>query len=86
MRKKYLTPELFQSLSSKPPEKDYFTLSDTPPKAFRVAACKEIDSNRTDLGVHLFWKDANDKSIQKEVDVETVKQGDDWLINKVTPK
>jgi hypothetical protein len=81
-----LTPELYQTLSTTKLEKDYFTASDTPPKAFRVAACKEIDSNKTDLGVHLFWKDANDKSIQKEIEVEAVNQNNDWLVNKVTPK
>jgi hypothetical protein len=85
-REKYLTPELYQSLLTTKLEKDYFTSSDTPPKAFRVAACKEIDSNKADLGVHLFWKDENEKSIQKEIEVEAVKQDDNWLVNKVTPK
>ncbi|HTK27386.1 MAG TPA: hypothetical protein VL327_12560 [Pyrinomonadaceae bacterium] len=86
LRKRFLTPGLFQELSEKPPAKDYFTNSDTAPKAFRVAACKEVDENTTDLGVHLFWKPNDTTSIQKEVGVETVKQGDDWLINKVTQK
>lgn len=85
-RKKYLTPDLFRSLSEKPPQKDYFTDSDTAPKAFRVAGCKEIDANTTNLGVHLFWKPNDSTNIQKEVEVETVKQGDDWLINRVTAK
>ena len=85
-RKRYLTPELFQSLSEKPPEKDYFTNSDTAPKAFRVAACKEIDANTTSLGVHLFWKPNDATNVQKEVEVETIKQSDDWLINKVAAK
>jgi len=86
VRKKYLTPQLFQSLSEKLPQKDYFTDSDTAPKAFRVAGCREVDADTTDLGVHLFWKPDDETSIQKEVEVETEKQGDDWLINKVTPK
>lgn len=85
MREKYLTPELYQSLTANPPEKDYFTLSETPPKAFRVAACTRIDANKTDLGVHLFWKD-DIKTTQKEIEVEAVKQGENWLVNKVTPK
>ena len=86
LRKKYLTPGLFQSLSTKPSQNDYFTNSDTPPKAFRVAACKEVDANTTNLGVHLFWKPNDATNVQKEIEVETVKQGDDWLVNKVTPK
>jgi hypothetical protein len=85
-REKYLTPELYQTLSTTKLEKDYFTASDTPPKAFRVAACKEIDSKNADLGVHLFWKDENERSTQKEVEVEATKQGDNWLVNKVTPR
>lgn len=85
-RKKYLTPELFRSLSEKPPQKDYFTNSETAPKAFRVAACKEIDADTTNLGVHLFWKPNDATNVQKEIEVETIKQGNDWLINKVTAK
>jgi len=86
LRKKYLTTELFQSLSERPPQKDYFTNSDTAPKAFRVAACKEIDTDTTDLGVHLFWKPNDGTNVQKEVEVETKKEGDGWLINKITPE
>ncbi|HTK39080.1 MAG TPA: hypothetical protein VL325_11355 [Pyrinomonadaceae bacterium] len=85
-RKKYLTADLFRTLSEKLPPKDYFTDSDTAPKAFRVAACREVNADTTNLGVHLFWKPNDGTNIQKEVEVETVRQGDDWLINKVTPK
>jgi hypothetical protein len=87
LREKYVTPDLYQTLATTKQEKDYFTVSDTPPKAFRVAACKEAGSNKADLGVHLFWKTADEtKSIQKEIEVEAVKQGDNWLVNKVTAK
>jgi hypothetical protein len=85
MREKYLTPELYQALAGQKQEKDYFTVSDTSPKAFRVAACKAVDPNKVDLGVHLFWKD-DTRSTQKEIEVEAAKQGDNWLVNKVTPK
>jgi len=84
-REKYLTPQLYQKLLSESLGKDYFTLSDTPPKAFRVAACTPIDPAKTELGVHLFWKD-DTKTTQNEIEVEAVKQGDGWLVNKVTAK
>jgi hypothetical protein len=84
-RQKYLTPELYQTLASEKRDKDYFTLSETPPKAFRVAACTMVDPAKTELGVHLFWKDET-TTTQNEIEVEAVKQGDTWLVNKVTPK
>jgi len=84
-REKYLTPQLYQKLLSESLGKDYFTLSETPPKAFRVAACTTIDPGKTELGVHLFWKD-DTKTTQNEIEVEAVKQGDGWLVNKVTAK
>jgi hypothetical protein len=84
MREKYLTPELYRMLMANRPDKDYFTNSDTPLKAFKVAACKVVDPNKTDLGVHLFWKPNEQTTIQKEVDVEVIKTGDAWLINNVT--
>src|SRR5262249_21131131 len=43
LREKYLTPELYQKLLAEKPEKDYFTFSETPPKAFRVAGCTKVD-------------------------------------------
>ena len=84
-REKYLTPQLYQTLLDESLRKDYFTLSETPPKAFRVAGCTTIDPEKTELGVHLFWKD-DTKTTQNEIEVEAVKQGDGWLVNKVTAK
>ena len=84
-REKYLTPELYQTLLGEKLPKDYFTFSETPPKAFRVAGCTMVDANKTELGVHLFWKDET-KTTQNEIEVEAVKQGNKWLVNKVTPK
>ena len=86
MREKFLTPELYQSLTANPLEKDYFTNSDTPLKAFKPAACKLAEPSKVVVGVHLFWKPSDRTTIQKEIVVETVKQGDKWLINKVTPQ
>jgi hypothetical protein len=84
IREKYLTPELYRDLLEDRREKDYFTNSDTPPKAFKVAACKAIDLNLADIGVHLFWKPDEQTTIQKEAEVEAVKQSDKWLVNRVS--
>jgi len=84
LREKFLTTELFRSLMLSHPDKDYFTDSATPPKAFKVATCKADDQNTAHLGVHLFWKPDEQTTIQKEAEVEAVKQGDKWLVNKVS--
>ncbi|MGH9821346.1 MAG: hypothetical protein ACRD43_14360 [Pyrinomonadaceae bacterium] len=86
LREKYLTPELYQMLMANRPVLDYFTNSDTPLKAFKVAACKIVAPDKAEIGVHLFWKPNDSTTIQKEIDVDVVKQGDKWLINKVTPQ
>lgn len=84
MREKFLTPELFQMLTTHPPDKDYFTNSDTPLKAFKVAGCVVDGPAKANIGVHLFWKPNDSTTIQKEADVEALKQGDKWLVNKVS--
>lgn len=87
-RKKFLTPELFQTLSQQPDSAtDYFTASEEPPKAFRVGGCEVVEPNRkTSLGVVFFWKNSNDESRQKEVEVEAVKENGEWLVNNVAAK
>jgi hypothetical protein len=83
LREKYLTPELYQELTGNRPQKDYFTDSDTPPKAFKVAGCRITNPNQADIGVHLFWKPNEPTTIQREANVEVIRQRDRWLINKV---
>ena len=87
LREKFLTPELFQMLSQKPDSPvDYFTNSEQPPKAFRVGECKVVErGKKTLLGIVLFWRE-NEVNRQKEVEVEAVRESNEWLVNKVEPK
>lgn len=82
-REKFLSRELFKTLSaSGETTKDYFTATDDYPKAFRVGGCKVEGENKTVFGVLLFWKD-NKRDEQKEIQVEAVKENNNWLVNKV---
>lgn len=83
-RQAYLTPELFTQLSASGENaRDYFTATDTYPKAFRVGRCTAVADDKVTIQILLLWKD-DTKSDQKEVEVESLKQGDRWLINKVS--
>ena len=80
----FLTPVLFQGLSaSSETAKDYFTQTDDYPKAFRVGSCSSDSDTKAVLQVVLLWRDDN-RTEQKEVHVETVKVGGQWLINNVS--
>ena len=82
-RERFLTDELKQNLAAQVESpKDYFTATDDYPKAFRVGDCSVAGENKTVFQVVLFWKD-DTRSEQREIRVETVKQNDKWLINKV---
>ncbi len=82
-REKFLTPEFAQSLKNSPGENDVFTTNSTDfPKAFRIGECKLIEPTKTNLEIVLFWKDDN-RTEQKNIHVETVKQADKWLLNKI---
>ena len=83
-REVFLTSELVTALSaSTETKKDYFTATDNYPKAFRVGACSSGSDDKTTLQVLLLWRD-DTKNEQKEVHVEAVKVGEEWLINKVS--
>lgn len=82
-REKFLTGSLKQQLEQQTETaRDYFTQTDDYPKAFRVGSCKVENENKTVLQILLFWKDAQ-RSEQKEVQVEAVKENNNWLINKI---
>ena len=87
LREKFLTPELFRTLSQKSDSPiSYFTNSEQPPKAFRVGECKVVEpEKKTLLGVVLFWRE-NEVNRQKEVEVEAIKENNEWLVNKVETK
>jgi hypothetical protein len=82
-REKFLTPEFFKSLQTLQTENDVFTTNGTDlPKAFRVGGCKVIEPAKTNVEVLLFWKD-DTRSEQKAINVEVVREGDKWLVNKI---
>jgi hypothetical protein len=82
-REKFLTPEFAKSLQNSTGENDVFTTNSSDlPKAFRIGECKVIEPTKTNLEIVLFWKDDN-RSEQKPIQVEAVKQADKWLLNKI---
>ena len=83
-REKFLTPEFANGLKSNAPGNDPFTLTgeDDPPKAFRVGTC-EASGNKANIQVLLFWK-SDTRSEQRELNAEVVKQGDNWLVNRIS--
>lgn len=81
-----LTANLFEVLKGKnETEFDYFTQTADYPKAFRVGGCEVNSENKTIFEILLFWKDEN-RSEQREIKVETVKENGNWLIDKVESK
>ena len=84
VREQFLTGELMKSLAgSGDVKKDYFTATDDYPKAFRVGECKAESIDKTSFQVVLLWRDDN-RSEQKEVNVDAVNTGGKWLINAVS--
>ena len=82
----FLTPRLFDELTKQnEPAKDYFTQTDDYPKAFRVGGCDVVSENKTVFEILLFWKD-DTRNDQREIKVETVKETEKWLIDKVQNK
>lgn len=85
-RGEYLTDELRRKLSEMPDgEFDYFTQTADYPKAFRIGECKVISPEKTVFQIVLFWK-TPERSEQREVYAEMVKQNNEWLINSVNDK
>lgn len=82
-REKFLSPKLYDELKNQSETKrDYFTQTDDYPKAFRVGGCEIVSDKQTVFEVLLFWK-TETRSEQRAVKVETVKQNETWLIEKV---
>lgn len=83
-REKFLTPDLFRSLSAaNGSATDYFTASDVPPKTFKIAQCTQTGSNKADVHVQIYWRE-DAKVTQRELHVDVVKTGESWLINEVS--
>jgi hypothetical protein len=83
LREKFLTPEFAKSLQSTQTENDVFTTNNTDfPKAFRIGKCEVISPEKTNFEIVLFWRD-DTRSEERKIKVETAKQDDKWLINRV---
>lgn len=83
LREKFLTKDLKLTVSKNLyGTRDYFTATETYPKAFRIGECQVAAPDKTVSGVLLFWK-SDESSEQREVKVEAVKEDGKWLINKV---
>ena len=82
-REKFLSDNLKQKLNAQAETAtDYFTATDDYPKAFRVGSCEIVSEQKAVFQIVLFWRD-NTRSEQREIKVETVKQNNKWLIDKV---
>lgn len=83
-KKRFLTPGFAASLQNSTPGVDVFTTGDTDfPKAFRVGECKVATPTSTDVQVLIFWR-TDTRTEQREVHAEVVKNGDKWLVNKLS--
>ena len=86
LRERFLTPELSKQIASAQDGVDPFTTGTNDlPKAFRVGECNEISPERTEFQVLLFWRD-DTRSEQREIKVESVKQSEKWLVDKISAK
>ena len=82
-REKFLTPEYIKSLQNVQTENDVFTTNNTDfPKAFRVGKCEVVGPAKTNIEILLFWK-TDTRTEQKAINVEVVREGDKWLINRI---
>lgn len=87
-REKYLTTDLYKSLSAGSDGKtDYFTKSDAYPKTFKMATCNSGDPQHATVEVQTYWQEergSTKNTTQREVTVATVKTNDGrWLIDNV---
>ena len=82
-RERFLTVDLYKTLSVSAASEDYFTKSGEPPKTFKIGKCEAPQADKANVQVQVYWRD-DAKTVQKEVNVEAVKTGDAWLINKIS--
>jgi len=81
-RKKYLTDNWKFYISKNLQDKrDYFTLTEDYPKAFRIGECEVSAPDKTVFQVVFFWKD-DTRTEQRETKVEVMKENGNWLINR----
>lgn len=80
---RFLSKQLFAELSaSNETAVDYFTQTDNYPKAFRIGGCKTVSPDKAEFEMVLLWRDA-DRSDERKINVETVKENGNWVVNKI---
>jgi hypothetical protein len=85
-RKDYLSSDLQKQLADEiDSATDYFTQTEDYPKAFRAGSCENADKDKTKFEILLFWRN-DGKNIQREIEVEAIRENDKWLVNKVASK
>lgn len=83
MHERFLSKELFTKLSaSKENAIDYFTQTENYPKAFRIGGCQTVSPDIAVFEIALLWRDG-ERSEERKIKVESVKENGNWLVNKV---
>ncbi len=84
VRSKFLSGRLGKELELKPDAPfDYFTQTNSYPKAFRAGKCETLDGGRTSFDILLFWR-TDDQDVQRLINVEAINENSRWLIDRVT--
>lgn len=83
MRERFLTPEFYASVLGDSGTTDVFTGSTDPPTTFKVGECKTTKSGTVEFQIQVYWR-SDAATVQKDLHVEAVKRGADWLINDVS--
>lgn len=83
-RRSLMTPRLAEStLEAASGTADPFSGGAGVPRAFRVGECVASSDDRATLKVLLFWRDG-ETSTQRAVDVDTVRDGEKWLLDRIS--
>ncbi len=80
-RKQFLTPDFYQRLKNSEQRLDPFTLTNDPPKAFRVGECQMAESG-VRFNVLLFWK-TDTRTEQRPVTIGAENIDNKWRIARV---
>ena len=82
-RRRFLTDQMYTSIEHSQQPVDPLTTFAEPPTTFKVGTCEERGPAAADIEVQLYWRNDN-QTLQREIKVGAVKDGDRWLINKVS--
>ncbi len=86
LTREYATSLLLDAETLPATKKDFFTLAEDYPKAFRAGACTVVDPGRkVRFEVLMFWKD-DVRSEQRAVFTTMEKVDDSWRVDAVSPE